>query len=448
MNGYTTNTCHYRHHQTTLFVIHSIIIGLVLMLSSAVATGQESAASTNSDPWVNVDRQGTAHVQMYFFWSTQCPHCLEALPFVTDLAKRHSWLELQVLEISKDQEHVRLYRKLAETLGKRADSIPAFLFCGTLITGFESEATTGALIEELLQGCYQQIKKHGLRGWQAIAQQSHDDVLQLPLLGNIHLDSLSLPVITLLLAGLDSFNPCAFFVLLFLLSLLVHASSRTRMLLVGCLFVSVSGVVYFIFMAAWLNLFMVIGNQAWVTLLAGFAAVLIALFNIKDFFWLHRGISLSLPDRARSRLYQRVRSLLHSGRLPALLFGTVMLALAANSYELLCTAGFPMVFTRILTTNSLSPPVYYGYLLFYNMIYIIPLLTIVVFFSLTLGSHKLSERGGRLLKLLAGMMMLELGMLLILNPALLSSATVALILISTALLLTLLAARFLPDRVS
>jgi drug/metabolite transporter (DMT)-like permease len=82
------------------------------------------------------------------------------------------------------------------------------------------------------------------------------------------------------------------------------------------------------------------------------------------------------------------------------------------------------------------------------MIYIIPLLTIVVFFSLTLGSHKLSERGGRLLKLLAGMMMLELGMLLILNPALLSSATVALILISTALLLTLLAARFLPDRVS
>jgi len=201
-------------------------------------------------------------------------------------------------------------------------------------------------------------------------------------------------------------------------------------------------------MAAWLNLFMVIGNQAWVTLLAGFAAVLIALFNIKDFFWLHRGISLSLPDRARSRLYQRVRSLLHSGRLPAVLFSTVMLALAANSYELLCTAGFPMVFTRILTTNSLSPPVYYGYLLFYNMIYIVPLLTIVVFFSLTLGSHKLSERCGRLLKLLAGIMMLELGILLVLDPVLLSNAAVAIMLLATALLLTLLAARFLPDPTS
>jgi len=429
-------------------VIHRIIIGIVMVLSSGIALGQESAASTHTDPWVKVDIEGKAHIQLYFFWSTQCSHCRNALPFVTDLVKRHSWLDIQVLEISKDQEHVSLYRNLAETLGENANSVPAFLFCGTMITGFDSAATTGALIEESLKRCYDQNKKSGLHGQQTLALQSGEEVIQLPLLGTIHLNNLSLPVITVLLAGLDSFNPCAFFVLLFLLSLLVHANSRARMLLIGSLFVSISGVVYFIFMAAWLNLFMVVGNQAWVTLLAGFAAVLIALFNIKDFFWLHRGISLSIPDWAKSRLYQRVRSLLDSGRLPALLFGTVMLALAANSYELLCTAGFPMVFTKILTSNTLPNPAYYGYLLFYNIIYIIPLMIIVVFFSLTLGSHKLSERGGRLLKLLSGIMMLELGTLLVLAPVLLSNATVAFMLLATALLLTLLAARFLPDPAS
>ena len=109
-------------------------------------------------------------------------------------------------------------------------------------------------------------------------------------------------------------------------------------------------------------------------------------------------------------------------------------------------SGFPNGVHQILTANDLSPPAYYGYLLLYNMVYIIPLMVIVVIFSLALGAHKLSERSGRLLKLLAGIMMLELGIVLVLKPALLSNATIALTLVSTALLLTLLAARYLPNR--
>ena len=217
------------------------------------------------------------------------------------------------------------------------------------------------------------------------------------------------------------------------------------MLLIGGTFVFLSGLVYFLFMAAWLNLFMLVGELAWVTTLAGLVAVFIALINIKDFFWMHRGISLSIPEHAKPHLYQRVRSLLSTGNLPAVLLGTMALALVANSYELLCTAGFPMVFTRILTANELAPATYYGYLLLYNLIYIIPLLLIVIVFSLTLGARKLSVRGGRLLKLLAGLMMLELGLVLVLAPSLLNSAWIALLLLCVALLLTWLAARFLPD---
>ncbi len=417
--------------------------GLALLLVIAAAPCQP--ADTQGNPWANIDAQGEARIQLYFFWSTHCPHCIRALPFISGLAQRYPWLELQALEVNADGAHARRYRELAATLGQEANSVPAFLFCGTMTSGFDTAATTGAALEQSLRNCYQLLLTNHLAGWQIYARMQHDAPVHLPVLGDLDLRSLSLPAFTLVLAGLDSFNPCAFFVLLFLLSLLVHARSRGHMLLIGGTFVFFSGLVYFLFMAAWLNLFLVAGELAWVTTLAGLLAVVIALINIKDFFWLHRGVSLSIPERARPRLYQRIRGLLYSGRLPVLLLGTVLLALAANSYELLCTAGFPMVYTRILTINELAPSAYYGYLLLYNVIYIIPLLLIVGVFSFTLGTRRLSERSGRLLKLLAGLMMLQMGLVLVLAPSLLNSAGIALLLLCVALLLTWIAARLLPD---
>jgi len=419
-----------------------IFAGLALLLVIAAPC---QPADTQGNPWTNIDAQGEARIQLYFFWSTHCPHCTRALPFVTGLAQRYPWLELQALEVNADGAHARRYRELAATLGQQASSVPGFLFCGTMTTGFDTDATTGAALEQSLRSCYQLVLTNSLAGWQIYARMQHDSPVHLPVFGDLDLRTLSLPAFTLVLAGLDSFNPCAFFVLLFLLSLLVHARSRGRMLLIGGTFVFFSGLVYFLFMAAWLNLFLVAGELAWVTTLAGLLAVVIALINIKDFFWLHRGVSLSIPERARPRLYQRIRGLLYSGRLPVLLLGTVALALAANSYELLCTAGFPMVYTRLLTINELAPSAYYGYLLLYNVIYIIPLLLIVGIFSFTLGARRLSERSGRLLKLLAGLMMLEMGLVLVLTPSLLNNAGVALLLLCVALLLTWIAARLLAD---
>ena len=427
---------------STRLPMKRIFAGLALLLVIAAPC---QPADTQGNPWTNIDAQGEARIQLYFFWSTHCPHCTRALPFVTGLAQRYPWLELQALEVNADGAHARRYRELATTLGQQASSVPGFLFCGTMTTGFDTDATTGAALEQSLRSCYQLVLTNSLAGWQIYARMQHDAPVHLPVFGDLDLRTLSLPAFTLVLAGLDSFNPCAFFVLLFLLSLLVHARSRGRMLLIGGTFVFFSGLVYFLFMAAWLNLFLVAGELAWVTTLAGLLAVVIALINIKDFFWLHRGVSLSIPDQARPRLYQRIRGLLYSGRLPVLLLGTVALALVANSYELLCTAGFPMVYTRLLTINELAPSAYYGYLLLYNVIYIIPLLLIVGIFSFTLGARRLSERSGRLLKLLAGLMMLEMGLVLVLTPSLLNNAGVALLLLCVALLLTWIAARLLAD---
>ena len=125
-----------------------------------------------------------------------------------------------------------------------------------------------------------------------------------------------------------------------------------------------------------------------------------------------------------------------------MLAATVLLASVANFYELLCTAGFPRVFTRLLTLRAQEGARHYAYLLFYNLIYILPLLLIVLAFVRTLGSRKLSEREGRLLKLLSGLMMFGLGLLLVIAPEQLDDPRYALLLPLAAVALTALIARW------
>jgi hypothetical protein len=253
-----------------------------------------------------------------------------------------------------------------------------------------------------------------------------------PLLGNVDLRRLSLPLVTVVIAGLDAFNPCAFFVLLFLLSLLAHEPTRTRMLVIGGVFVLFSGLVYFVLMAAWLNLFLLAGELRAVTVIAGTIAVFMALVNMKDYLWFKRGVTLSIPEHAKPKLYERIRALLRAESWPLMLVGTVTLAIAANSYEALCTAGFPMVYTRLLTLQGLAPGAYYGYLAFYNLIYIVPLLVLVLAFVYTMGSRKLTEAEGRVLKLVSGVMMLGLGGMLLVAPHWLNNPSIALLLLLVA----------------
>jgi hypothetical protein len=128
-----------------------------------------------------------------------------------------------------------------------------------------------------------------------------------------------------------------------------------------------------------------------------------------------------------------MRKLLKATSLASMMIGTVVLSVAANAYELLCTVGFPMVYTRVLTLSNLPRVKYYIYLIFYNIIYVIPLAGIVLLFSITLGGKKLTEWQGQVLKLISGLMMLGLGLVLLINPALFNNVFVAIGLLIVAL---------------
>jgi hypothetical protein len=411
------------------------------VLAALVVFGAALAAQAEDD-WVRAGADRQPELQLYFFWSASCPHCLEAQPFILSIPIQRPWVRLHAYEVSRHPENARRYVAMAAALGVRAESVPAMLFCGEMRVGWHRDDTTGTALLQALDACRTRL----LAGKPAASADpgTTAQVVNVPLLGPVDAREVSLPLLTAAIAGLDAFNPCAFFVLLFLLSLLVHQKRRGRMLLIGGIFVLCSGLMYFAFMAAWLNLFQLLGNLAGVTLAAGALAVFVGAINVKDYFAFGRGITLSIPESRKPSIYRRARAILNAGSLPAMLAATVLLAVAANFYELLCTAGFPMVYTRLLTLSGLTPAQHYLYLALYNLIYVLPLTAIVLLFVRTLGARRLSEREGRLLKLLSGLMMLQLGLVLVIAPERLDSLPVALALLAVAVGLTLLAAKLAP----
>jgi len=257
--------------------------------------------------------------------------------------------------------------------------------------------------------------------------------VDLPFIGQEDASKVSLPLLAIVLGAVDGFNPCAFFVLFFLLSLLIHAGSRGRMLVVGGVFVFFSGAIYFLFMSAWLNIFLLTGHLSLITVAAGVIALAAAVINIKDFFLFGKGVSLVIPESAKPGLFARMRGLIKATSPVSMVMGAVVLAVTSNAYELLCTAGFPMVFTRVLTLNRLGMAEYYFYLALYNAVYVVPLATIVIVFTVTLGARKLTEWQGRVLKLVSGTMMLGMGLVLLIKPAVLVNPVFAILLLAGSL---------------
>lgn len=387
-------------------------LAFALILLAFAATRSSAAAE-------DAPQQGQHTVKIYFFWGNGCPHCAHEKVFLDAINKRYPQIIIESYEVWQNPANARFFSRMTQSANIKSTGVPVTFIDRKVFVGF-SDRERAEMEKTILSCLKQQCIDPADRMTQPMEQET-ENTIELPFLGVIDQARASLPVITVILGGLDSFNPCAFFVLFFLLSLLVHARSRARMMIIGGTFVLFSGLIYFLFMAAWLNLFMLAGNLSAITLAAGFVGLVVAVLNIKDFFFFKKGVSLSIPESAKPKLFERMRNLLKSTSLLSMFVGTIVLALAANTYELLCTAGFPMVFARILTLHKLSPMTYYLYLALYNIVYIIPLAIIVAAFTITLGARKLTEWQGRKLKLISGLMMLFLSLILVIKPALLNN---------------------------
>ncbi len=333
-----------------------------------------------------------------------CPHCESAKVFLDKLQRERPSLKIAIYDIAEHSAARERLALLAAERGLADFGVPAFLIGGELTIGFRSADTTGAEIRARLD-------RRTRGGLPAVGEGIRTEWF-----GELRVVDLGLPLFTIAVGLMDGFNPCAMWVLLFLLSLLVNLQDRWKMALIAGTFVLVSGAIYFAFMAAWLNMFLLIGVSRAIQIALGGLALLVGTVNVKDFFALHHGISLSIPDSAKPGLYAKVRGILQAENLAGALAGIVVLAGLVNFIELLCTAGFPALYTQILTLQHLPAWNYYAYLGLYNLAYIFDDSLMVALAVITLSRRKLQERAGRWLKLTSGLVMVGMGTVLLLQP--------------------------------
>ena len=247
-------------------------------------------------------------------------------------------------------------------------------------------------------------------------EQEVDDTIRLPFLGSLSASKLGMPMFTIAVGLVDGFNPCAMWVLLFLLSILVNLRDRVRILAVAGTFVAVSGMAYYAFMAAWINVFMWVGYLRSVQVGLAILAILIGCVHIKDFFAFKKGVSLSIPESAKPGIYARVRKIVTAENLTGAIAGAITLAVLVNFIELLCTAGLPALYTSILTQQNLSWQMRHAYLSLYIAAYMLDDSIMVLLVVATLSKQKLQESQGRWLKLVGGIAILLLGGIMIARP--------------------------------
>ena len=331
-----------------------------------------------------------------------CPHCADAKEFLPAFASERPWLQIVYRSVDRDKTALDDLERHSRESGNWPPGVPTFVFSDQVLVGFDSPERTGPKLVALVEGL-----------------PAIPGSIETGLFGTLSVANLGLPLFTLAVGLLDGFNPCAMWVLLFLLSMLVRLKDRMRMLLIAGTFVLVGGAVYYAFLAAWLSIFLVMGMSTFLRLALGCVALVVGVINVKDFLVPMRGFSLSIPAAAKPGLYARMRTVVRADSLFLSLTAVVALAVVVNFIELLCTAGFPAMYTAILAQQDLSRAAHFSFLGLYIVGYIADDSLMVATAVLALSSNKLTERAGRWLKLLSGAVMLVLGGVMLLYPKLL-----------------------------
>jgi glutaredoxin len=397
-------------------------------------------------------------VNLYIFYSQSCPHCAEEIEFLKKIAPDYPNLDLIGYEVSTNNNNALLFQRVGKDLGLDIGGVPMTFIGNDHLVGFRDDETTGKQIVSYVEkytkegdpdivgkiieeasGRNEDSKQETTEedeptgndegGFQNNNQPEGETVatgdfelpekIDIPLLGEIKLRQLSLPALTFVIALVDGFNPCAMWVLLFLISMLLGMKDRKRMWLLGSTFIFASGFVYFLFLSAWLNLFLFLGFIFWVRVLVGLIALGMGVYQLRD-FWVNRSGGCKVAgDEKRRRIFDRIRNITHKRSLLVALMGIVFLAFAVNLVELVCSAGLPAVYTQVLALNKLNSLQYYAYLLFYIFIFMIDDLTVFIIAMITLHAVGVESKYARYSRLIGGVAIFIIGILMLFRPGLL-----------------------------
>lgn len=388
-------------------------------------------------------------LNLYFFYGQGCPHCGKEEIFLEQIKERYPEVAIHNFETWYNKENAELLKNIATKLNLQINGVPVLIIGEEAIIGFRNEESTGKEItnkieDALAQGCDDPVLaiiknseandrcEHGCDlsgacehdcGCEADeSEATSGDVgagaakINLPFLGEVDAKNFSLPVLTFIIAATDGFNPCAMWVLLFLISLLINMEDRKRMWVLGGAFILASGTVYFLFLSAWLNLFLFLGFVVWVRMLIGLVAVASGQWHLFDAYKNRDGGCHVIKTEKRKKIFGRIRGLVAQKNFLIAVIGIMALAVAVNLVELVCSAGLPAVYTNVLSLTEMPAWKYYGYLLFYILVFMLDDLLIFFVAMTTLKMKGVSSRYTAWAQWVGGIVMFVLGLLLIFKP--------------------------------
>lgn len=364
-------------------------------------------------------------VDIYLFWRPGCPHCEREIAFLQKLEAEQPALRVHYFNLRESTANRELFRRAGQAFGAGVSSVPFTVIGERAWAGYVDDATTGAALRAqalrcAADGCPDRMRallyESGAAAGAPVNPASElPETVRLPLVGEVALKNPSLPLLTITLGALDGFNPCAMWVLLLLLGILVGEPERLRRWLLGGVFLAASAAVYFLFLAAWLNLFLFVGMLPWVQAAVGAAALLGGGGYLRQYALRRDEVCPVTAPAQRRRVFERLEDLARR-RLTLALAGVVLLAAAVNLVELLCSAGLPAVYTRVLTLSHVPPWQYYGYLLLYIAVFLFDDVVVFVAAMTTLEVTGLGTRYARVSRLVGGVVLAVLGVLLLLRP--------------------------------
>lgn len=372
-------------------------------------------------------------VNIYLFHSYTCKHCKEEIKLLDELEKEYDNIKVYKYEVNENGNG-ELLKNISEIMGSKVTGTPYTIIGNKVFSGYDYENSKGRF-----KGAIEYYSKYGYEDKvgeyiSSIPLPSYEvkdtdpDVdeyisnyisykVKLPLIGEVKLKNLTLPLITVVIGLADGFNPCAMWVLLFLISMLIGMKDKKRMWILGSTFLLISALIYLIFMMSWLNLANLLISVVWVRVIIAVVSLVGGFINLRGYIK-HRKVSGCdvVDDKKRNRIITRIKKFTTEKNFWLAILGVIVLAISVNVVELACSAGLPVMFIEILSLNNLTAIEEIIYIVLYMLFFLLDDFVVFVIAMTTLSLTGVSSKYGNLSKLIGGILMLFIGLLLMFKP--------------------------------
>ena len=371
-------------------------------------------------------------VTLYLFHGDGCPHCAEEIKFLNSIYDDYLELNVVKYEVWYDEENALLLQKVEDAFDVKRSGVPTTVIGDTIITGYGEN--TGAKIKRAIEyyidnpyvdqvvkikdGTFDKTSlKEESKFEKQEAESDEEMSVDVPVVGNVNLKNVSLMTAAVVIGLIDGFNPCAMWVLLFLISVLIGMKNRKRMWILGLTFLITSALVYMIIMLGFVSVAVKFTMITWVRNLIAVIALVGAFVNLRSYIRSRDESGCEIvDDKKRKKIFKSIKKFTREKNFLIALIGVIGLAISVNLVELACSAGLPLVFTELLALNDTNAFMRFIYTLVYILFFLIDDLIIFFIAMITMKVTGISTKYNKYSHLLGGIIMLLIGVLLIIKP--------------------------------